>query len=183
MLFPFPFLGFLVVSAALTIPYVNLHSEIITNGDEIDGLLLAVETNSSLPKLTVLTQNGSLSLLKRGNIYVPEERVFVDRVALQELPYNATFRVFYSSFPVGYLPPLNFSDGKFILASAVSVNVSAYGFYLNVTYPRGSLFVTGENGMGFTLGRKAVEGNRLHGGYETQLLGIRESQRCGGLEA
>jgi len=130
-----------------------------------------VETNSSLPKLTVLTQNGSLSLLKRGNIYVPEERVFVDRVALQELPYNATFRVFYSSFPAGYLPPLNFSDGKFILASAVSVNVSAYGFYLNVTYPRGSLFVTGESGMGFTFGdSKVIAGNRTFNGFPVKVL-------------
>ena len=152
-------------------PYVDLHSKVIKNGGEIDGVLLAVEVSSNLSKLTLVTPNGSVTLLKVGEVYVPARRVMVDNVVVSELPYNATFLVFYSGFSARYVPPLNFSRGRFVLTSPLSMNVSNDGFYLNITYPRGSLVVTGRNGMDFifkdsytTAGNRTFNGSPIKAG-------------------
>jgi len=147
-------------------PYVDLHSKIIKNGGSIDGVLLAVEVNSNLSKLTLVSPNGSITLLKKiGTAYVPPQRISVKKVVISELPNNATFRVFYSGFSARYVPPLNFSNGRFVLSSSLSINVSSSGFYLNVTYPRGSLAVIGRNGMNFIFKDSyIIAGNRTFNG-------------------
>ena len=160
-------------------PYVDLHSRVIKNGGEINGVLLAVEASSNLSKLTLVTPNGPVTLLRTGGVYVPARRVMVNNVIVSELPYDETFRVFYSGFSAGYIPPLNFSNGRFVLASSLSINVSGGGFYLNVTYPRGSLAVTGENGLDFLFkDAYAVVGNRTFNGSPVK-ASVVYCARCG----
>lgn len=166
-------------AVAVPSPYVDLHSAVVRNGDQVGGSLLAVEVNSSLPELTLSTKNGPIKLVRQKGIYVPKREVFVERVFIRELPKNATFRVFYSGFPSLRIPPLSFSDGKFVLEEPLSIKVSRDGFYLNITHPRGFLIVFGENGVNFTFeDSKAIAGNRTFVGSPQKL----DASFCTGCE-
>ncbi len=157
-------------AVAVPSPYIDLHSAVVRNGDWVGGSLLAVDVNSSLPELTFSTENGPIKLVRQNGFYVPKQEVFVERLFIRELPENVTFRVFYSGFPSLRVPPLSFSDGKFVLKDPLSINVSHDGFYLNVTHPRGSLRVIGENSMDFTFTASNVSaGNRTFRSFPIKL--------------
>ncbi len=148
-------------------PYYSLHSTVVKNGAWINGSLLALEVNSSLPELSLAREN--VKLVKRGEVYVPRGPV-TGTVLIPELPVNASFIVFYSDSRALHVPSVNFSGGRFILRRDAKINVSR-GFSLNATSPRGSFSVLGERGMDFLFtDSKASAGNRTFTGSPQKVL-------------
>ncbi len=156
-------------SSAMPAPslYFGLHSKVVENGAHIDGSLLALDVNSSLPELGLA--GNDVKLVKRSGVYIPKGKV-TGKILIPELPANASFRVFYSDSMALHVPPVNFSGGRFVLKKEITINVSR-GFSLNATSPRGSFSVLGEKGMDFLFtDSKASAGNRTFTGSPQKVL-------------
>ncbi|NJE53676.1 hypothetical protein [Thermococcus sp. 21S9] len=145
---------------------------VVQNGGSVDAHILAVRVPVNWSSITVVNNpdGGRYVFVRRGDLYYPEQPVYFKNIYVENLPPRENVTVYYAS---GDYAGILRVEADHITVSpgsgGIHLLLDSDGFKVNVTEPRGAIYVGSTPAMVFSNDSFRV-GNRTFPGTPVQLL-------------
>jgi len=145
---------------------------VVQNGGAVDAHVLAVRVPMNRSSITVVSNpdGGRYVFVRRGELYYPERPAYFKNLYVENLPPRENVTVYYASGDYAGLLRVE-SDHITVSPGSGGIHLlcDSDGFKVNVSEPRGVIYVGDEKAMVFSNDSFRI-GNRTFSGKPLQLL-------------